>query len=203
MSTDNGNAAQDANEEVAVVDAAAPDELSSLKARADLMGIAYHPSVGLATLRKKINGAIENTGPIEDDEPEETPVAPVQVAETLAEQRIRKRNDAIRLIRIRVSCMNPAKKEHDGEMITVGNSSVGTITKYVPFNNEEGWHVPSIILDQLKDRMCQIFVTTKDSRGNSVRTGKLIKEFNIEIMPDLTPDELQALAQRQAMANGQ
>jgi hypothetical protein len=74
------------------------------------------------------------------------------------------------------------------------------VTKFVPFNVEEGWHVPRIIYTQLAERQCQIFTTTTDSRGNKTRKGKLIREFAIEVLPPLTPEELRELAQRQAMA---
>jgi hypothetical protein len=96
--------------------------------------------------------------------------------------------------------MNPAKKEWDGEIITTGNSLVGTFRKYIPFNSDEGWHVPQIIYNQLVSRQCQVFTTVTDARGNKVRRGKLIREFAIEVLPQLTPQELHELAQRQAMA---
>ena len=108
--------------------------------------------------------------------------------------------DALRLIRIRLQCMNPAKKEWEGEIISVGNSVVGTVKKYIPFNADEGWHVPRILLDTLQDRQCQVFTTVKSKNGINVRKGKLIKEFAIEILPPLTQDELKELAQRQAMS---
>lgn len=170
-----------------------PDELITLKERADLMGVDYHPSIGLEKLRAKVlaaqNGWVEEV------------LGPVKAAvETANELQMRLRNTANELLRIRVSCMNPAKKEWEGELLTAGNSVVGSFTKFVPFNNEEGWHVPRIIFNQLKERQCQIFYTVKDERGNNVRKGKLIKEFAIEILPNLTAEELQDLAQRQAMA---
>ena len=37
------------------------DELSALKARADLLGISYHPSIGLEKLREKVNKAMTST----------------------------------------------------------------------------------------------------------------------------------------------
>ena len=120
--------------------------------------------------------------------------------ETQSELRLRKRKEASELVRIRVTCMNPAKKEWDGEILSAGNSAVGTFKKYVPFNNEDGWHVPRIIYNQLLERKCQIFVTDKDGRGNKVRKGKMIREFAIEVLPQLTAAELRDLAQRQAMA---
>ena len=174
-------------------DLIAPDELTSLKERADLMGVDYHPSIGLEKLRAKVLAA-------QAGEPEAAKPAVKEVAESASALQMRLRNTANELIRVRVSCMNPAKKEWEGELLTAGNSVVGSFTKFVPFNVEDGWHVPRIIFNQLKERQCQIFYTTQDNRGNKVRKGKLIKEFAIEILPNLTPEELQELAQRQAMA---
>lgn len=77
---------------------------------------------------------------------------------------------------------------------------MGTFKKYVPFNADEGWHVPRIIYNQMAERQCQVFVTRKDERGRSIREGKLIKEFAIEVLDPLTTDELAELARRQAMA---
>lgn len=181
------------------------DELTSLKARADMLGVKYHPSIGLEKLREKVNAAIEGTEAVAENVQEEAEVAQPQEVktETENERRGRMRREANKLIRIRVTCMNPAKREWEGEIFTAGNSVVGSFTKFVPFNNDEGWYVPQIILKQIEQRQCQIFVTQKDGRGNSVRSGKLIKEFAVEILPDLSPKELQELAQRQAMAKGQ
>ena len=167
-----------------------PDELTALKARADLLGINYHPSISLPKLRDKVASAISD--PVEED----LPVA----AESDNERRSRKQKEASELIRIRLVCMNPNKKEWEGEVITAGNSTVGTFKKYIPFNADEGWHVPRIIYNQLVERECQVFVSKKDSRGNTIRSGKVIKEFAIEVMPQLTSQELNELARRQAMA---
>ena len=170
-----------------------PDELTSLKARADLLGISYHPSIGLEKLREKVANAIAGV----KDEDEVTKPARLESNE---EQMTRLRNHALELVRIRISCMNPHKSEWDGEMFSVGNSLVGTQKKFVPFNNEEGWHVPRIIYNMIVDRECQIFVSKKDERGNTIRKSKIIKEFAVEVLPQLTADELAELARRQAMA---
>lgn len=194
MSQLDNDTSADLNDDLPVV-----DELTSLKQRADLMGLKYHPSISVEKLRDKITAALASDGPAENDAPAaEAEAAPVE--ETLAQRRSRKRREANELIRVRVSCMNPAKKEWDGEIFTAGNSLVGSFTKYVPFNAEDGWHVPRIILNQIQQRQAQIFVNSKDNKGNTVRTGKLIKEFAVEILPNLTPEELADLAQRQAMA---
>lgn len=174
-----------------------PDELTTLKARADRLGISYHPSIGLEKLKEKVNATVTAT-----EVKAEAAEVTVTAEESKEQRRKRKRLEANTLVRVRVTCMNPAKKEWEGELFTAGNSVVGSFTKYVPFNTDEGWHVPQIILNQIQQRMCQIFTSTKDVRGNSVRKGKQIKEFNVEIMHSLSEEELRNLAQRQAMANG-
>lgn len=121
--------------------------------------------------------------------------------ETTTEKHARMRREAAKLIRVRVNCMNPAKSDYEGEIFTVSNSVVGTFRKYVPYNNEEGWHIPQIIYDMLQEKQCQIFVNAKGPRGQKVKKPKLIKEYAIEVLDPLTRKELEDLAQRQAMAH--
>lgn len=185
------------------------DELSTLKAQADALGITYHPSIGVEKLREKLaaaaptdggdKGTLHIWGQPQTPTPLPTPVPEPEV-ETPGQRRKRLKMEAMALVRIRLTCMNPSKKEWDGEIITTGNSLVGTVSKYIPFNADEGWHIPKIMLEVLRNRQCQIFVTTKSKNGVAIRQGKLIKEFAIEVLPQLTADELHELAQRQAMA---
>ena len=168
------------------------DELGTLKARADMLGVKYHPSISLEKLREKITASLENETKNED--------TGIGVTESDTQKRIRLQQEASKLVRIRVTCMNPAKKEWEGEIFTVGNAGVGTFKKYVPFNADDGWHVPNIIYETMKERQCQVFTTSKTKNGVTMRQGKLIKEFAIEVLPPLTEEELKDLAQRQALA---
>lgn len=184
-------------------------ELEDLKERAKLLGVKHHPSIGADALREKIKEFQEAADAASKDEPTVEPaVTTPQVAQLSAKEvearRIASiRADAEKLVRIRVTCMNPAKKDWPGEIITVSNRAVGTLKKYVPFNADDGWHVPNMILQVLRARECQVFVTTKSKNGVSVRKGKLIKEFAIEVLDPLTQQELGDLARVQAMAAGQ
>lgn len=175
------------------------DELTALKERATLMGLKFHPSISLDKLREKVNTATdESDGPDSEDVSAKV-VAPV-IEETVNQKHNRLKKEALALVRIRLTCMNPAKAEWEGEIFTIGNARIGSVKKFVPFNADDGWHVPAIILKQLQERQCQVFVSAKDARGNNVRRGKLIKEFAIEILPPLTKTELEELARRQAMS---
>lgn len=201
------------------------NELEGLKARAKQMGLTFHPSIGLETLREKINLKLRTTGvkdveiepgvpklnEVNSDE-EVTEYSAKEIKDGYAERDTSKlskaqlRNEAIReankLVRVRVVNMNPNKREWTGEVITVSNSVVGTFRKFVSFNNPAGYHIPQIILQALKERDCQIFVTGISENGQRIKKATLIKEFAIEILPPLTMEELKDLAQRQAMANG-
>lgn len=176
------------------------EEMKALKERANLLGISYHPSIGLDKLREKVNASIDGAG-VEDseEEPEEKAV----VKETEGQRRKRLKDAAARMIRIRVACMNPAKKDWEGEIFSAGNTVVGTFKKFVPFNAEDGWHVPYIIYEMMRDRECPIYVQTKTQGLGNTRKQKLVKEFAIEVLPELTTEELKELARRQAMAAGQ
>ena len=174
------------------------DELTLLKQRAQTLGIKFHPSIGLESLRSKVSAAL--TG--EDAEEAAEPVPEAPAAESRIQMRNRLRKEASSLVRVRITCMNPNKKEWKGEIFTVSNSVVGTFRKYVQFNTEEGWHVPQIILNMLKARQYQTFYTIKNERGVAVRKGKLVPEFAVEVLPPLTEKELLELSRRQAMAGG-
>jgi hypothetical protein len=108
-----------------------------------------------------------------------------------------------RLVRCIVTCMNPEKKKWQGEIISVGSAKLGTFKKFVAFNTPDGYHIPQIIFDMMKERKCTVFVDSRDARGQKIKKGKLIPEFSIEILPPLTPNELSDLARRQALAAGQ
>jgi len=171
------------------------DELTVLKQRADQMGIKYHPSIGVVKLRDKVNTTLASPAAVAA--PVNVPLAgtvePIQESRAAARKRLKR--EANRLVRIRLTCMDPNKKDWAGEIFTVGNSVVGTFKKYVPFNAEEGWHVPHIIYEQLKERQCQVFTKTIVA-GRPVMKGKLVNAFAIEKLPALTTAELKTLEKR-------
>jgi hypothetical protein len=101
------------------------------------------------------------------------------------------------LVRIRLTCMNPAKADWNGEIYTVQNRLVGTIRKFVPFN-VDAWHVPGMLYEFLKNKQCQTFHTVKLDNGVKVRQGRMVPEFAIEVLPPLDQKEIDQIATRQA-----
>lgn len=156
------------------------DELTLLKERADLMGIKYHPSIGLDKLKEKVNEALA-------PEPEKT----------ATQIRMEKIQEANRLIRARVTCMDPNRKGWKGDFFTVMNSTFGTIKKFVPYNVE--WHVPKVILKQIKRKKRQEFYEVQGKGGMKFKRARMVPMYAVEELPDLTHEELTELARKQAL----
>jgi hypothetical protein len=106
---------------------------------------------------------------------------------------------AKKLIRVIVRSNNPLKRDSAGEIFTVGNKSLNggkSIKKYIPYNNEEGWHIPNILYEHLLAAECQIFKKVTRN-GQEFMEPTNIKAFNVEVLPPLTEEEIQKLAIKQ------
>lgn len=160
------------------------DELTLLKERADLIGIKYHPSIGLDKLKEKVNEVLV---------PKETTTS----GETHAQMKMRKIKEANRLVRVRVTCMDPNRKGWKGDFFTVMNPIIGTVKKFIPFNII--WHVPVVLLKQIKRKKRQEFYEVKAKYGLKVKRARMVPMYAVEELPDLTKDELEELARQQAM----
>ena len=167
-------------------------ERNSLKALADQQGLTYKDNIPTDRLRALVYGAVDAV---------DEPVAVVE--ESLADKRLRIRNAALKLIRVNITCMNPAKAAYTGELFTIGNSIIPTITKMVPFGTPEGYHIPQILLDHIKSKEFQTFIPKKGKNGIDTVTSKCIREYAVEILPSLTPTEIQEIAKLQAMKSTQ
>ena len=168
-------------------------ERDALERQAVQLGIKFHPNIGTDKLREKVSQALNSDGSDDDEED-------VVVTVTPKAQKPVSRDDALALIRVRITCMNPNKKEWEGEVFTVGNSRIGTVRRMVPFEAE--YHVPRIMLNMIRNRQYQTFIQKKLPNGDKYKEGKLVREFAIEELAPLTSKELNDLRQRQAMASG-
>lgn len=198
---------QDQNEDTSNDAAMAELELAALKTKADTIGLTYHPSISSAKLSAKIKAHLEA-----DAKPADTPVADAPANATAEDAPLSKsgkikamKDKALALVRVNIVCMNPAKREWDGEIFAVGNANLPTQKKFIPFNTTDGYHIPKIMFDALKARKCPVFYNErlKTAFGvQTVRRMKYIPEFNIVELPPLTPAELKELARQQAAAAG-
>ena len=101
---------------------------------------------------------------------------------------------AMKLKRCMISCNNQDKRNWQGEIFTVQNSKIGEVKKYVPFNVVT--HVPAIMYNVIKERKLQIFYYEKVNCRRVTKT-RLINEFNIQDLPPITSQELEAIKKKQ------
>ena len=179
-------------------------EREALKARCQLLGIQTQGNQSNETLRALIrakqdemDAAARQANPAAFDEAVETSEG---LTPSLREYL---KSEALKLVRVRISCMNPQLAKLGSVIITTGNEYTGTVRKVVFFGEktENGYHIPQIILNVLQRRKFQQIVEERGHQGHMVPRARWMKEFNIEILPPLTQKELNALKDRQLATN--
>ena len=200
-----------------------PTELDLLKQRATLMGITFSNNIGEETLRQRIadkqaeldaaaSGA-ENTGEegdtVQQEQGEvnalEAGASPKEEVTTERPLTLREqiRLEQMRLVRVRITCLDPKKKDLPGEILTVANEYLGTVRKFIPFGEvtDDGYHIPYCLYKMLDARKFLNIRTFKDRRTGTVRVESgYVKEFALEVLDPLTPAELAKLATAQKAA---
>ena len=179
-------------------------EREALKARCQLLGIQTQGNQSNETLRALIrakqedmDAAARQANPAAFDEAVETSEGRTpSLREYL-------KSEALKLVRVRISCMNPQLAKLGSVIITTGNEYIGTVRKVVFFGEktENGYHIPQVILNVLQRRKFQQIVEERGHQGHMVPRARWMKEFNIEILPPLTQKELNALKDRQLATN--
>ena len=164
-------------------------ELDELKEQADELGIEYSGNIGAETLKKRIEEHLESGQEIETEEPKKT------AKEKKDEKIIQQRLEATKLVRVIVIPNDPSKRHLQGDYFSVSNDNF-SIKRFVPYNNENGWHIEQAIFNVIKDKKFQSFVT-KTVNGQEVKQGVIIPAYNIVKLDDLTERELEELKRSQ------
>ena len=189
----------------------AVDELALLKERAKQMGIPFSNNISLETLRKRISDKMEGK-----DVPEVNPLtgdaeiaaitsAPVKLDAKQNALALRKmmQREQMKLVRERITNMDPKKKDLPGEIWTVSNEYLGNVRKMIPYGEQtdEGFHIPYCLFRLLQSKRFLHIRTVKDRVTGVERQDKQwVKEFSLDVLPDLTKEELARLAAAQAAA---
>lgn len=190
-----------------------PTELEVLKERAKLMGVAFSNNVGLETLRERINAKQSEMDKPSTEVAAQSEANPLVGEDTLPVE-VKTRTPSLRsvllaeqtkLVRVRITNMDPKKKDLPGEIITVANDFIGTIRKYVPYGEQtdNGYHIPKCIYEFLKNREFLDIKVVKKNNGRLETKTRYVREFAIEVLPQLTDKELSRLAATQAARGDQ
>lgn len=188
------------------------EELNILKKRAESLGINFGAQIGAETLRERIAAKLEEDAEKQNLEEPKEPVkkTPRELRaerkineaepETKNQRKARLRREASKLVRVKVVCYDPKKRNHKGDFFSVSNSAIGSFRRFIPYNNQAGWHVEQVFVDLLREKEFQSFEHDTDSRGNDIKRAVLSPAYSVEILPNLSVKELKDLQQRQAMA---
>jgi hypothetical protein len=178
------------------------DELNLLKSRAKLMGLTFSNNISIETLREKIVSKQAGEPDVKDIEinPLNITSSPTSTKVVTPSLRDWLLASEMKLMRIRITNLDPKKKDLPGEIFTVANEHMGTVRKYVPFGEvtDNGYHVPHCIYKELESRKFLNIRTVKDARTGRIKVESgWAKEFSIEVLPMLTSEELARLAMTQ------
>ena len=191
--------------------AQAVDELTLLKERAKVMGIPFSNNISLETLRKRVADKMEG----KDEAPEVNALTgDPEIAQALETKPLDPKANAVALrklmhakqmrqVRVRVTNMDPKKKDLPGEIWTVANEYLGTVRKFVPYGEQtdDGFHIPYCLYRLLDSKRFLHIRDVKDRTTGIVRQDKVwAKEFSLDVLPTLTQGELDRLAAAQAAA---
>ena len=192
-------------------DEQAVDELTLLKERAKVMGIPFSNNISLETLRKRVADKMEG----KDEAPEVNALTgDPEIAQAIAAKPLNPKANAValrklmhatqmRLVRVRITNMDPKKKDLPGEIWTVANEYLGTVRKFVPYGEQtdDGFHIPYCLYRLLDSKRFLHIRDVKDRTTGIVRQDKVwAKEFSLDVLPTLTQGELDRLAAAQAAA---
>ena len=174
-------------------------------------GIKFHHKTGSSKLAELLYTARENPEVMVQDIPVAVDDRPYEgglpdaseAAKAAAAKALTKtgEKEAMKLVRIVVTPNDPLMSSYPGLIFTVGASGLNggkMIKKYVPFNNEEGWHVPQVILNQIEYAEMQKFKTVTMPNGEKQLEPYITKKFNVRILNPLNKEELERLAASQA-----
>ena len=189
-----------------------PSELDMLKSRAKLMGITFSNNIGLDALKTKIEehkqaseAKTQTQAPVQTNEqqPEAQTENQKKKAKTLS-LRTHLQKEKMKLIRLRITNLDPKKKDLPGEILTTGNEYLGTVRKFVPFGEatDNGYHVPYCLYEMMRDRKFLSIKTRKGPKGQTIVEQQMVREFALEILPPLTEAELARLSAAQLSAGG-
>lgn len=162
--------------------------LNQLKEQATSLGITYSPNIGIETLKKKIEDKLGKSEVSESKPSTSTATSAPSVSDLKA--------DALALVRIKLTNLDPNDRDLKSETFTMVNRVVGKISRTIPFNRV--WHVEKCLLDSIMDTK---FIIANQSDDESVPEKAFVSKYHVEILSPLTEKELRELAKEQAAGN--
>lgn len=137
---------------------------------------------------KELNPLVQDEAPVQNK--------PISLREHM-------RVTQMKLVRVRIQNLDPKKANLPGEIFAVANEYLGDVKKFIPFGEvtDNGYHIPYCLYKMLKNRRFLNVRERKDRDGKIHVETSWVKEFALELLPDLSPEELKQLATAQIAAS--
>lgn len=162
-------------------------DIETVRARAKELGVKYHPAEKAETIQIHIDEFLAAKLP---DAPK---------VETTAEFLARMQRDALSLIPVTVTSMDPQDAGIPSTLISVGNKILGQISKVIVFGHK--WYMPKILIDELESKMFIRNSMVPVPGGTERLDQQWIKKYAVVRHPLPTQEELNELAKQQALGN--
>lgn len=160
------------------------NQLDKLKEQANQLGIEYPNNTTIKSLKKRITDHLNQ-----------------ETIEETKEQYTNLYQENMKLVKVIITPVDSAKRDYQGEYFSVGNDVLGTVTRFVPFNEE--WMIEEILAKHIESKQYQ-HITTKRSRDNRNETldSRLVPAYNVQRLPLPTKEELAELKRIQEARQG-
>ena len=177
------------------------EERKALRAQLLKLGINSSPNASVHTLRAKLAEAQSQSDPKVEESSSATPSPTPLPSRASTLEKAKK--DALKLIRVSIQNVNPAKADLHGEIFTFANEVIGKVSKYVPYDEAgRAYHIPNCIYKMLKSKkFLNVKSYTDKNTGRIIIDKSWVDEFALEELPPLTPQELKELALKQKAQN--
>lgn len=164
------------------------EQKEALMAQGKSLNLNIHVNTSLANMVEMVNmGLIYKL--------HQSPDAPIN--SVLSKDPSVARKEAQRLVRVRVTNMDPTKKDHTGQIFGFSNSVVGTLQKFVPFDVDQGFHIPQVLVNVIRSGKYRVTKHRKGLRGNDIPYSVELPSFSVEILDALSASDLEAIKTRQ------
>ena len=164
-------------------------ELDSLRAEAHALGLKPLSNASAAIIRAMLEGYKAA------QEVANSSASSIEGYPDIPEPALDSRQEALRLVRVRVLCRDAEAARNKGVIIRGGNSETGLVQKYIPFG--ENWHVPVILLNIMKEAE---LMQVNDTDPKNVRF-ESVPLYDILELPPLTEAEYLKLQEAQKLLN--
>lgn len=169
-------------------------DLETVRAKAKELGVSFHPAQKAETIQFNIDKFL-----FEQNQANAATTLDVTTEETAAQAEERMRKEALALIPVTVTSMDPQDATVTAAIISVGNRKLGQVSKAIPFGYK--WYMPKILVDHMESQMfCRSSMIPVPGSNERLNT-QWIKKYAIQYHPLPSPEELADLAKAQAVGN--